>query len=288
MRKIKLIILITILFMPYKIYALNGSLAINCNDNGLYQDRATTCTITGSTDEIITGLDVTFNLGEDIEVSSFQLSSEWASVFTVGTVTDGTKINAVAEADNNFDLVGDFTLATFNVALKEGATSSNQEISLSSIAFMDAAVHSVSISGEVIWEFEDFITMDQYQKDTNKMIIYGLAPMTVGVFKSNVSTNAILSVLDNQNNALADTNSLATGQTFRVSFLNNNTSYKISILGDVLGDGQVTKNDAKRIALHIIDGNVITGDEYLMAADYDGNNVIKMNDVVHLMKSMEN
>lgn len=288
MRKIKLIILITILFMPYKIYALNGSLAINCNDNGLYQDRATTCTITGSTDEIITGLDVTVNLGEDIEVSSFQLSSEWASVFTVGTVTDGTKINAIAEADNNFDLVGDFTFATFNVALKEGATSSNQEISLSSITFMDAAVHSVSISGEVIWEFEDFITMDQYQKDTNKMIIYGLAPMTVGVFKSNVSTNAILSVLDNQNNALADTNSLATGQTFRVSFLNNNTSYKISILGDVLGDGQVTKNDAKRIALHIIDGNVITGDEYLMAADYDGNNVIKMNDVVRLMKSMEN
>lgn len=111
---------------------------------------------------------------------------------------------------------------------------------------------------------------------------------TVGVFKNSISTNATLKVFNGSNVEQDNNAALATGHLFKVSFLSHNIDYKISILGDVLGNGTVTIDDAKRIALHIIDGNVINGDEYLMAADFDGNNVIKMNDAIRLLKSIQN
>ncbi len=40
----------------------------------------------------------------------------------------------------------------------------------------------------------------------------------------------------------------------------------------------------KKIAKHIVDGNVITEEKYLLSADYNGNDEIKMNDVVQLLK----
>ena len=60
--------------------------------------------------------------------------------------------------------------------------------------------------------------------------------------------------------------------------------YKVSIKGDTLGTGVASIKSAKNIAHHIIDGNIITGNEYLYAADYDNNDKIKMNDVVKLLK----
>lgn len=111
---------------------------------------------------------------------------------------------------------------------------------------------------------------------------------TIGVFKNSISTNATLKVFNSSNVEQDNNAALATGHLFKVSFPSHNIDYKISILGDVIGNGTVTIDDAKRIALHIIDGNVINGDEYLMAADFDGNNIIKMNDAIRLLKSIQN
>lgn len=286
MRKLNLLIFITLLMIPLNIYALEVSLSIECESPGLYQDKVTNCTIKGHSDGIVTGVETIFNYDEDLEISEFKITSAWDPMFELDDITSGVKIEAVANEAN--DVSGDFDVATFSVAMKEEATSLKQTVSLNSIIFYDENIKKVSLEDEVKVEFEDYIDLDNYQIDDTKMIIYGLPPMNIGAFKSSIATNALLRIMDKNNELVEDENQLATGQLFRVSFKTRNIDYKISILGDVLGDGRVSKEDAKRIAMHIIDGDVITDDEYVMAADYDANSVIKMNDVVRLLKSIEN
>ena len=288
MKKIFLLVLITILFIPYKVYGLDASLELTCDTPGIYQDRVTHCTLSGHTDEIITGVDFVITFDEELELGSFSLSNSFDPMFSVGTVNSGDKILTVANADGDLDVYGDFDILTFNVTMDEEATSSSQSITLSTITFIDSSFTKVYLDDDEEIEFSDFLTMNAYHVEDTKLIIYGLAPTTVGTFKSGVASNAVISVRDKQDSAVADASALATGQTFRVSFRDHTVNYKVSVLGDVLGNGQVTKADAQKIALHVIEGNSIVGDEYLMAADYDGNSSIKMNDAIRLLRSIQN
>ena len=73
---------------------------------------------------------------------------------------------------------------------------------------------------------------------------------------------------------------------FKTTFMNVPRIYKISVLGDVLGEGLPTINGAKTVARHIIDGNVLTEDEELLSADMDDDSKIKMNDVMRMLSEM--
>ena len=54
------------------------------------------------------------------------------------------------------------------------------------------------------------------------------------------------------------------------------------------GNGEITKNGAVKIAKHIIDKDVISDDIYLIAADYNKDNNIKMNDVIKMLIDINN
>lgn len=283
MKQIKILLLILFLTIPSQAFAFTGNVEINCDKAGMSVNEATHCTILGhAADGIVTGFEAVLTFSNDLEVTNFALTNNFLSDGN-DDVTSGYEISAPAN-----DLSGDFDIATFDLTLAEGATSSSQEVSLSSIVYYYDLVTTYEINNPVTVEFADFINMNDYQIDNVKNIIYGLSPSTVGVFKNSISTNATLKVFNGSNVEQDNNAALATGHLFKVSFPSHNIDYKISILGDVLGNGTVTVDDAKRIALHIIDGNVINGDEYLMAADFDGNNVIKMNDAIRLLKSIQN
>ena len=97
------------------------------------------------------------------------------------------------------------------------------------------------------------------------------------------SPGRITGIYDKSGNKVTALNA-KTGDTIKIVFDDESTtSYKLSIRGEVTGTGNSIL-DAKRISKHIIDGNVITEDEYLLAADYNGDDNIKMNDVVKLLK----
>ena len=68
----------------------------------------------------------------------------------------------------------------------------------------------------------------------------------------------------------------------------NNNEYKLSVRGDVLGTGELSRDNAKKIAKHIIKKNILSGDEYLLAADYNNDSKIKMNDVVSILRDIKN
>lgn len=62
--------------------------------------------------------------------------------------------------------------------------------------------------------------------------------------------------------------------------------YKISIRGDVTGTGDVTMGDVMKIARHINNDDIITGNEYILAADVTEDNKIEMNDAMKIAKSI--
>ena len=288
MKKIKLILIMAILIIPFKVSALEASLELECNPSGLYSGEITTCTISGTSDSEVTGLEAIINYDDDaIEISEFALTSEWDPSFTTKTVFPGTKIEFVADANEGNEVNGEFEVATFTVSLKDAAESSEQEISLSSIAFYDENVTKITLTDPVAFEFTNFFSADDYEVDNNKMVIYRIQPISVGSFKNAIITNAILSIFDLDNNLLDDLTSLATGQLLRVAFQGHNADYKLSVAGDTNGDSMIDYEDAVKIAEHIIDGDVLTGDEYLMAADYDNNGEIKMNDAMRLLNSFK-
>ena len=288
MKRIKLILIMAILIIPFKVSALEASLELECNPSGLYSGETTTCTISGTSDSEVTGLEAIINYDDDaIEISEFALTSEWDPSFTTKTVFPGTKIEFVADANEGNEVNGEFEVATFTVRLKDNAESSEQEISLSSIAFYDEDVTKITLTDPVAFEFTNFFSANDYEVDNNKMVIYRIQPISVGSFKNAIITNAILSIFDLDNNILEDLANIATGQLLRVAFQGHNDDYKLSVVGDTNGDSMIDYEDAVKIAEHIIDGDVLTGDEYLMAADYDNNGEIKMNDVMRLLNSFK-
>ena len=102
-------------------------------------------------------------------------------------------------------------------------------------------------------------------------------------FKSKIDTNVNYEIIDISGNVMTN-EILKTGYKLKLAFSVEPMEYILSIKGDVLGEGTITEDGGKLIAKHIIDGNVIKGDAYLDAADYNSDGSIKMNDVIRMLK----
>ena len=104
----------------------------------------------------------------------------------------------------------------------------------------------------------------QYSIDNNKLIISRIeSGTTVYDFINSIGSTGTMNVLDSNNNAVNSSNEIKTGYILRVNFGSNDIkNYKLSVIGDVLGQGLVTSDGAKKTARHVIGRNVFRTDEY--------------------------
>jgi hypothetical protein len=133
----------------------------------------------------------------------------------------------------------------------------------------------------------DYVYFDEIlQVDENSKVISGLnTGNIINDMLDKVDTNGSIDVLDRNDNLLNDVNSiLKTGNKFRVNLPSQTLVYSISVMGDVNGDGTITREDIELSAKHIIRGNLIIGAEYLKATDMDNNNVTNINDIIKMVK----
>ena len=133
-------------------------------------------------------------------------------------------------------------------------------------------------------DVDESFDISDYKVDDNKYIITGIGLNTkIDSFKSKIDTNVEYEIVDTSGNVMTN-EILKTGYKLKLAFSVEPMEYVLSIKGDVLGEGTITKDGGKLIAKHIIDGNAIKGEAYLDAADYNRDGLIKMNDVIRMLK----
>ena len=74
-----------------------------------------------------------------------------------------------------------------------------------------------------------------------------------------------------KNNSEKKSGNLATGDKLVVTLTEGTVEYTIIVMGDVNGDGSVSVADARITLRHIIKSNYITDENYIKAANVDGN-----------------
>lgn len=83
----------------------------------------------------------------------------------------------------------------------------------------------------------------------------------------------------NENEIECDENETGAGCAF---VTDKQYIYPIAIKGDVTGDGNIRMSDVMKAATHLIEGNVLVGEEYIAAGDVTGDGEIMMSDIMKL------
>ena len=149
----------------------------------------------------------------------------------------------------------------------------NEDLDIYKVCYQKYHDLSFNINSDVI----------KYDEENN-IISRILLGTTVEELKGVIVTDKTIEVRDKADNIMNDTDIIKTGDKLIIKNSSGNSKkYILSVNGDVLGDGAVSMDGAKKIASHIIDGNVLISQEYLLAADYDGDGMIRMNDVMKMI-----
>lgn len=149
----------------------------------------------------------------------------------------------------------------------------NEDLDIYKVCYQKYHDLSFNINSDVI----------KYDEENN-IISRILLGTTVEELKGVIVTDKTIEVRDKTDNIMNDTDIIKTGDRLIIKNSSGNSKkYILSVNGDVLGDGAVSMDGAKKIASHIIDGNVLISQEYLLAADYDGDEMIRMNDVMKMI-----
>ena len=149
----------------------------------------------------------------------------------------------------------------------------NEDLDIYKVCYQKYHDLSFNINSDVI----------KYDEENN-IISRILLGTTVEELKGVIVTDKTIEIRDKADNIMNDTDIIKTGDKLIIKNSSGNSKkYILSVNGDVLGDGAVSMDGAKKIASHIIDGNVLISQEYLLAADYDGDGMIRMNDVMKMI-----
>ena len=140
---------------------------------------------------------------------------------------------------------------------------------------------------EVIDEYEvtnEYLEFDESLNIDNETNIIEKLPRNLKLkdFISLINTSGSIEVTNNNNELLSDDLVIGTGSKLKITLSKRTVEYTLSVRGDVTGNGQVKMADVMKIATHIIEGNVISGNAFERAADITGDGKIKMNDVMKL------
>ena len=234
---------------------------------------------------------IIFDNMDDSLIDSSELYAEYNSNRIYKTL-DSNELGTIPLVEkNSYTFIGWYTYTDIKVIDVDGTLISNvsgytNEIG-NWIINADITLYAkFEKNDEPIEDMFEIIDKDKYDvsEDIFKQVLPG---MDSEMLFNTINTNGILSIIDKDDNILTDSIKLRTGYRLRATFTTKVLEYKISVKGDVLGTGELSINNAKEIARHVIDKNVIRGEEYLLAADYNNDEKIKMNDVMKILRDMK-
>lgn len=128
-----------------------------------------------------------------------------------------------------------------------------------------------------------------YGIDSNNMIIKGIGVNTNGttIINNLGLTEGNRAALYHNTTAGNRSDMIKTGDKLKFNLNGVDNTYTLVVKGDINGDGYLSKANAKSIAKYIVEGSGLSKENQRLAADYDGNGSIKMNDVVKMAKGIK-
>ena len=231
------------------------------------------------------------NSGEGVLTKYKSVNNQGTTVPVVGAViglfeTDGTKI-AELTTDTNGQVVFGAT-----GKLEVGKTYKYKEITAPEGYFVNNTEYmlEVKLDGTVEFKQEPKGIMYNEEKLYLSTSVYTLnntymskikPKTTVNQLIANCQTNGTIEILDQNGKKLNGTDYVGTGMSLVDTKLDEKIEVKLSVIGDLNGDGKVSLVDIARSELGYI-GNIELKDEFLMAADINGNGKHTITDIARL------
>ena len=155
----------------------------------------------------------------------------------------------------------------------------------------DTDGNKVSLTIQIVIEDEEdpIPTPDEFEITSSKydikdnMILNVSQMTTVEAFKSLITVNKTINLVDKNGIEQTDEDIVKTGMKLKVN--NENIEYTIVVIGDINGDGKRTVTDLAKAKLHIIEKQLLEN-EYLLALDVDKNGEISITDIAVLKMSL--
>lgn len=270
--------LVTILFFSDS-YALDdfGTASIKCTSDKMKSGSTMTCSIKGS-----------LASGKKISCLSAKLSFSNNLVFknfTNGSVWNQDENDMNIDLYSDADIEGNFDIGTFKIESNENILNSDETISLTNVYFYDEnfleyKISDVSLNVKVYTDyvtFSDNLTVNESKKIINNLNINSSYSSII----SSIDTNGTITVKDKNQSILANNSVVKTGDIINIALEEETKQYKVSVLGDVVGNGAIAINDVAK-SYSYLKGKTSMTDEYIMAADVTHDRVIKINDVAKL------
>ena len=125
MRRIKYLILLTILFIPFTVKAATGSLQVTCSPTTVSPGGTVSCTIKGTTDDSVGSLKFDVSVSNGLSIVSFTKSSEWNGGL------EGSRVSVY----NSDQVSNTFNIGTLSVKVADGASVGSANITFSQAMF---------------------------------------------------------------------------------------------------------------------------------------------------------
>lgn len=130
MKKFRILILITLMmFLPFKVHALTGSIEVDCNPKNVAPGNEVKCVIKGTSDGEITSFEIPFELSENLTAVSFDTATGWE-----GSDINTNKIQSYASGDG---FSGNFNIGTLTLKVNADAPDGEESIKFINMSFFD-------------------------------------------------------------------------------------------------------------------------------------------------------
>jgi hypothetical protein len=193
---------------------------------------------------------------------------------------------------NSFDyseLINNIAVSNDNINLK--IYNGNNEIT--SGGYIEGTVLRLLYNDDVIEEFEiveEYLKFDEsliVDEDNKYISMYGSNTKVADLLEK-IKTSGKVNIYDKDDSLLSGDNFVMTGIKLVVELSEDTYEYTIILSGDVNGDGSVDQDDIDISSRYIVVGDILSGDEYIRAIDFDNNNKIDINDIVKIARYIKN
>lgn len=136
------------------------------------------------------------------------------------------------------------------------------------------------------YSFEkDYFNIDESLEvdNTNKIIKKVKAETTYNSLIEKITTNGTVSIVNKDNETVSKDSKVKTGDTIQIKISKNTYKYKVSVLGDVNGDGIINTGDVALLYRNL-KGKTTLENYQIFAGDILNDGIIKINDVARLFR----